>query len=127
VTSRRHTLYLALTAASLALSLAACVTRESETTIENRTTKDVVLVSGGNSYLIPACGRIVINESDGAKPLDPSAPQPPGSVVVRHELLSVPEQAVIATVTITSERIWTGGPFPSPAPCEGVPPTQPTG
>ena len=111
-----------LIAVLLAICLAACVQRGSEITINNRTAVDVVLADGddGGRYLIPACDGIVIDGSDAVKPLDPSAPLPAGSVLVRGSLPSVPEATVIATLTITSTGIWDGG-FPTPPPCEGVP------
>jgi hypothetical protein len=72
-------------------------------------------------YLIPACGRIVLDESGSVKPLDRSAPLPPGSVEVWSSLPGHFETATVEAMTITSQRI-TNGLYPSPPPCEGVPP-----
>jgi len=64
----------------------------------------------------------VINESDGAKPLESSAPLPSGAVLVRQRFPSVPDAPVVATLTITQDKVWNGV-LASPLPCEGVPPT----
>jgi hypothetical protein len=124
----RRTIGFVLVALTLTLSLAACFGREDQVTVDNRTTKDVVIVTGGDysaSYLVPGCGRIVLKESDGAKPLDPSAPLPAGAVVIHHDLPGHPETSTIEAVTITSDQIWSEGDNASLPPCAGVPPTPP--
>jgi hypothetical protein len=114
---------------SLVSSLAACLGGDDQVTIDNWTTKDVVIVTLDNDlgrYLIPACGRIVIRLLDRTQPLDSAATPPPGAVVIREGLPGHAETFTNEYMLITSDRLSKLGVVPPPPPCDGVPPTPPS-
>ena len=111
---------------ALAVVVAACgVSGPSRITIENRTTEDVVILTGIDTaprVFVPACGQAVWELGRGARPAPTT---PPGATVreIAYEFPMAADAATIATFTITSERIWTGA-LPSPPPCSGSAPAS---
>lgn len=85
------------------------------------------MIAFGNEFrtrvLIPACGRLVFEPGDPRSELGPSETTSPEADEIRYQIPMLPDAATIETLTITSERIWTGA-FPTLPPCEGAPPSS---
>jgi hypothetical protein len=110
----------------LGIGALGCQRTESEITLENRTTADVILmVQGGVDapFYLPACGRVVF-DPDAPRPtgVDPSVAHP-DAVVLPYYLGLVADDATIATIDVTSQGIFRGFGRPASSPaCAGRPP-----
>jgi len=111
----------------LCLAAGACQSTTSEITLQNRTTADVILLvddtHGTSPYLIPGCGRVVFDPSKNPADRDPSSTHP-SVAVIPYKLSLVPDAPTIATVVITTEKIYSAyGPPPTLPACAGDAPT----
>jgi hypothetical protein len=113
----RRTPLVLLALGTLAL-MTGCLGR-SKVTVVNRTTEDIVVRFGfqfQSGALVPACDEVSFTPNVRHEPPDVPATTP--ELQIRFSL--PPDAPGTATLTITSERVWTY--VSSPPPCEGLAP-----
>jgi hypothetical protein len=85
----------------------------------------VILVVHGNAtapYLVPACGRVSFDPHAAPPDIDPSVAHP-DAARIPFQLGLIPDAPTIATIVITSDKVFEAiGPASSLPECAGGPP-----